>query len=306
MLLAAACAREERVPDEHEHASEAHAHEHEETEGHARHVSIPDDALAANGVVMARATGNIVKREIELPGEIILDPDRVAHVVPRFPGIVQQVNKSLGERVRAGEVLAVVQSNVSAAPYEIKALIDGMVVEKHVTMGEYVRDDADIFVIADLSVVWVNISVYARFLPVVKTGQHVRVTSSGLKEGASGTIDYIGPIIGESTRTGVARMTLGNRNGTWQPGLFVTAQVAIDEARVDVAVPESAIQTVDGHEVVFVREGNEYEVREVETGRRGGGWVEVVSGLVADEEFVSEGTFIFKAELEKSEAGHEH
>jgi membrane fusion protein, heavy metal efflux system len=306
LLLPTACAKEEPTTDEHEHASEAHAHEHDEAEGHARHVSIPDDALEPNGVVMAHAVDHIVRREIELPGEIILDPDRVAHVVPRFPGIVQQVNKSLGDRVRAGEVVAIVQSNVSAAPYEIKALINGMVVEKHVTMGEYVRDDADIFVIADLSVVWVNISVYARFLPVVKTGQHVRITSTGLKEEASGTIDYIGPIIGESTRTGVARMTLANRHGTWQPGLFVTAQVAVDETLVDVAVPESAIQTVGGHEVVFVHVGDSYEVREIEAGRRGGGWIEVTSGLAAGEEFVSEGTFIFKAELEKSEAGHQH
>jgi cobalt-zinc-cadmium efflux system membrane fusion protein len=203
-------------------------------------------------------------------------------------------------------VLAVVQSNLSAAPYEITALIDGMVVEKHVTLGEFVRDDADIFVVADLSTVWVNISVYARFLPQVKVGQRARLTAAGLDDEAEGRIDYVGPIIGESTRTGVARMVLDNARGAWQPGLFVTAHVAVDEARVDVAVPEDAIQSLEGRDAVFVRDGDAFEIRAVELGRRGAGWIEVTSGLARGEEFVAAGSFIFKAEFGKSEAGHDH
>ena len=140
----------------------------------------------------------------------------------------------------------------------------------------------------------------------MKAGQHVRITSPGQHAEAKGTIDYIGPIIGESTRTGVARMTLPNRDGGWQPGLFVSAHVAVEEGQAAVAVPETALQTVGGHDVVFVRSADGYDAREVKIGRRGDGWVEVTSGLSAGEEYVSAGSFIFKAELGKSEASHDH
>ena len=311
----------------HEHAdSEPHAHDeghehadgehHAHGEGHAHEsgdhaheegvVTLTHEALEANKVVVATAGPQIVATEIELPGEIILNADRVAHIVPRFPGIVQKVNKNLGDTVRAGDVLAVIQSNVSAAPYEVTAMLDGTVIEKHVALGEFARDDADIFVVADLSTVWVNISVYARFLGDLRKGQTVRITSSGLRESATGKIDYIGPIVGESTRTGVARVVLPNPGHAWQPGLFVTAHVMTADATAAIAVPDAAVQTIDGREVVFVRRNGSFVARPVVTGRRGHDLIEIVEGLAAGEQYVAEGSFIFKAELGKSEAAHEH
>jgi len=312
MLSIGACGPEKETQHagehEHDHDGEAEhdSHEHHHDEKSLGHVSIPEDALAANRVVLARAGEGVVRTEIELPGEVILNADRVAHIVPRFPGIVLKVNKVLGDRVRAGDVLAVIQSNVSAAPYDVTALVDGMVVEKHVTLGEYVRDDADIFVVADLATVWINISVYARFLPQVKTGQKVRITAAGLDETTNGVIDYVGPIVGESTRTGVARVVLPNPKGTWQPGLFVSAHIAVLEARASVAVPDEAIQTIDGTDVVFVREGEHFTARPITIGRRGSDLVEVIAGLEPGEEYAARGSFIFKAEFGKSEAAHEH
>jgi cobalt-zinc-cadmium efflux system membrane fusion protein len=113
-------------------------------------------------------------------------------------------------------------------------------------------------------------------------------------------------VVGESTRTGVARMVLRNTEQFWQPGLFVTAHITVSEERVPVAVPDGAIQTVEGREVVFVRKMNSFTARPVATGRRGGDLVEIVDGLEAGEDYVAAGSFIFKAEFGKSEAGHEH
>jgi cobalt-zinc-cadmium efflux system membrane fusion protein len=112
--------------------------------------------------------------------------------------------------------------------------------------------------------------------------------------------------VGESTRTGVARMVLPNPDRLWQPGLFVTAHITISEERVPVAVPDGAIQTVEGREVVFVRRMNEFTARPIVTGRRGADLIEVVEGLASGEDYVAAGSFIFKAEFGKSEAGHEH
>lgn len=300
------CASEKTPEDTH---AEAHAHDdhgHEHDANNLGTITMTPDVLKANGVEVARAAAGVVSTEIDLPGEIVLNADRVAHVVPRFPGVVQRVNKSLGDAVRAGDVLAVVQSNLSAAPYDVVAMVDGTVIEKHVALGEFVRDDADIFVVADLSTVWVNVSVYARFLADVRLGQKVRISSPGVPETASGTIDYVGPIVGESTRTGVARVVLRNPGRTWQPGLFVTAHITIAETPAAVAVPDEAIQTIEGREVVFVRSMNTFTARPVVTGRRGGDMVEIVEGLTAGEDYVAAGSFILKAEFGKSEAAHEH
>jgi cobalt-zinc-cadmium efflux system membrane fusion protein len=185
-------------------------------------------------------------------------------------------------------------------------MVDGVIIEKHVALGEFVRDDQDIFVVADLSTVWVNISVYARFLTDVRVGQQVRITSPGVNATARGKIDYVGPIVGESTRTGVARMVLRNPEHFWQPGLFVTAHITVSEEQVAVAVPDGAVQTVEGREVVFVRRMNEFTARPVVTRRRGGELIEIVEGLAPGEDYVAAGSFIMKAEFGKSEAGHEH
>ena len=296
---------DEHAHDDHAHDDHAHEHGHEEASGLGV-VTMTPDVVAANGVTMARSGPAVVDTEIDLPGEIVLNADRVAHIVPRFPGIVQSVHKKLGDAVRAGDVLAVVQSNVSAAPYDVTSMVSGTVIEKHVALGEFVRDDADIMVVADLSTVWVNISVYARFLTDVSRGQKVRITSPGVGETATGTIDYVGPIVGETTRTGVARMVLPNPQRIWQPGLFVTAHITVSNASVAVAVPDAAVQTIEGREVVFVRTMNDFTARPVVTGRRGRDWIEIVEGLAPGEDYVAAGSFIFKAELGKSEAAHEH
>lgn len=308
IVVATACSRNE-AGDQAPSADAARSH-HSEGHGHdpssLGSITMMPDALKANGVVIARSGPGVVATEIDLPGEVVLNADRVAHVVPRFPGVVLGVRKKLGDTVRAGDVLAVVQSNVSAAPYDVVAMLDGTVIEKHVTLGEFVRDDADVFVVADLSSVWVRVSVYARFLTDVKQGQKVRITSPGVRETASGRIDYVGPIVGESTRTGVARMVLPNPKRTWQPGLFVTAHITVSEASVPVAVPDGAVQTIEGRTAVFVRRMNTFTARPVTIGRRGGDLIEIVDGLQPGEDYVAAGSFILKAEFGKSEASHDH
>jgi cobalt-zinc-cadmium efflux system membrane fusion protein len=290
------------------HGEEEHGR-NEDDHGHgegAAAIDLGESALADNDVVIDTAAVGVVRTEIDLPGEIVLNADRVAHIVPRFPGVALEVHKRLGDPVRAGETLAVIQSNVSVAPYELKSMIEGSVIEKHLTLGEYVRDDADVFVVADLSTVWVNVSVYARFLADVRPGQAVRITSPGLAETASGAIDYVGPLVGESTRTGVARLVLANRDGRWQPGLFVTAHITVSESRGQVVVPDEAVQTVEGAPVVFVRGPEGFVPRPVTLGNRGGGMVAITGGLAPGEAYVAQGSFIFKAELGKAQAEHSH
>ncbi|MEW6050629.1 MAG: efflux RND transporter periplasmic adaptor subunit [Candidatus Zixiibacteriota bacterium] len=296
--------------EEHEegevHAEDAGEHaEHEEGHEGMERITLHDDAPILQRLKLAKAGPETILQEIELPGEIVLNADKVAHIVPRFDGIAQAVHKDLGNRVEAGEVLAVVQSNQSVAPYEVKSLVPGTVIEKHITLGEFVRDDADIYVVADLSTVWAKISIYAKYLPLIRPGQAVRLTATGINEVAEGRIDYVNPIVGERTRTGTARVVLSNRNMVWQPGLFVTARIAVASDQVGLAVPDAAVQTIKDKPVVFVKEGNEFEVRPVQLGRSDGTTVEILAGLERGEEYVAAESYIFKAEFGKGEAGEE-
>lgn len=262
--------------------------------------------LSGNGVTFAQTGPGTVASEIQLPGEVALNADRVAHIVPRFPGIAQQVFKRLGDNVQSGDVLAIVQSNESVAPYEIKSLIAGTVVERHITLGEYVRDDADVFVVADLSSVWVHISIYPKYFDHVQPGVRVRLRTTGVEASTDGVIDYVGPIVGEQTRTAQARVVLDNSTGRWQPGLFVTAHLLAEEHLASLVVPDDAVQTVEGQTAVFVKRADGVEARAIKLGKSDGRWIEVISGLAPGEEIAISNTFLLKAEFGKSEAGHDH
>lgn len=289
--------------DDHASHDDHAAPEGEHEEGR---VVLSDETVATSGITLATAGTHALRVSIDLPGEVAPNADRLAHIVPRFAGIAKQVKKSLGDEVRNGEVLAIVESNESLSPYEVTSLISGTIIEKHITLGEFVRDDSDIYVVADLSTVWVNITVYARDLSKVRRGQSVRLTALGGGVDATGDIDYVGPVLSEATRAATARVVLRNADRAWRPGMFVTARVEIDTTPARIAVEDAALQRLEGRDVVFVREHGAFEARPVTLGRTDGEWTEIVDGLEPGESYVATGSFILKSELLKSEAGHEH
>lgn len=269
-----------------------------------RLVPIAPEQMKELGITVATAGPGRIDRGIELLGEVRPNGDTLAHIVPRFPGIVRDVRKSVGDEVRAGEVLATVESNESLSPYEMRTQLDGTILERHVTRGETVGRDKPTFIIADLSTVWIDLAVYQKDLDRVRVGQSVHVAIDPERLDAEGRITYIAPIVDEPTRTATARVVLPNPNRSWRPGLFVTARV-VDPVDAAVAVRRSAVQTVEGRPTVFVDTGEGFSARHVKLGRTGEAWVEVVDGLAAGERYAATGSFVFKAELGKGEGGHE-
>ncbi len=198
------------------------------------------------------------------------------------------------------------EHDVNVAIYEMRAPFDGTIVEKHIALGEFLREDDDPFVVADLDSVWVNITVYAKDLFLVHTGQQVFIRADGIAEEVSGAITYLGPVVGEKTRTALARIVLPNPDGHWRPGLFVTASIAVREEEVPVAVPTTALQTLEEKTVVFVKEDGAFKPRPVIVGRRNGKLVEIAGGLKPGEHYVTEGAFTLKAQLMKESFGEGH
>ena len=196
----------------------------------------------------------------------------------------------------------------SLVAYPLTAPISGRVVEKHIVAGEAVEADTDAFEVADLSTVWVDLSVYQRDLGIVREGQNVVIDLGPNQPRTRGTISYVRPIVGEETRTAIARVVAPNPDGLLRPGQFVTGRIAVDEAEVEVVVPETAVIDVEGTPSVFVQTDEGFEARPVEVGDRTSDEVSITSGLSAGERYVAVGAFALKAELGKSEmsGGHAH
>jgi multidrug efflux pump subunit AcrA (membrane-fusion protein) len=194
--------------------------------------------------------------------------------------------------------------------YPLRAPFDATVIEKHITLGEKLSDESCAFTVADLSTVWVDLNVYQKDLPFVKPGQRVSIAIGSVAGKVEGRISYVGPIVGEKTRTALARVVLDNASGALRPGTFVTADVLVDKARAKVAVPKAIIQDMDDQPTVFVRTDHGFEPRTVSFGRVNDTIVEITSGLEPGEKIVTKNSFRLKAELEKvaggAHAGHGH
>ncbi len=282
-------------------AEEAHDHG-PHTEGEARAFSVEE--LEDAGVRLATAGPGEVDVTVELAAEVRPNGDRTAHVAPRFPGIVREVRKGLGDRVRAGEVLAVVEGE-SLSSFTIQAAFDGTVIDRHVVPGEAVSRERAAFIVADLTTVWVDIGVHQKALSQVRVGDRVRIEAGWGSAAAEGAVSYLTPVVDQATRTATARVVLANPEGAWRPGLFATATV-FDPMPVAVAVSRRALHSWEGRTVVFVAQGERFEPRPVTVGRVGRTRAEISAGLVAGERYADERSFLVKAELGKGEAGHEH
>lgn len=190
--------------------------------------------------------------------------------------------------------------------YSIRAPIDGIVTEKNISVGEALAENAAIFVISDLSTVWVEATVYAKDLNTVKTGQEVTIAATAFEAEARGTIHYLSSLVGAETRTARARVVLPNPEGIWRAGLPVEVKVVAGEADVPVAISADAVQTLRDWTVVFGRYGDYFEARPVTLGRTDGKLVEVLAGLLPGELYAATNSYLIKADIGKSAASHDH
>lgn len=363
-------------------------HDQEKTEeGHEEEgaIRLTDAELTEFGIVVSLATSGRLDTYVDLPGELVINADRQAHVVPRVSGIVREVRKKLGDWVKEGEVMAVLESrdladakaeflaarerfdlaevgfkreeqlwtkkisseqeyldarqtlvearinlrsseqklhalgftetylnqlpehaDQSYTRYEMKAPFNGEVIQKHISLGEALGDDAEAFVVADLTSVWVDINIYQKDLVKIRKGQKVVIDIGHGVDSVESTLAYVGPLVGEETRTALARAVLQNPLGQLRPGMFITAQVATNSIEVPLLIPKTALQEMEGKTFVFVQDADGLEPRPVTIGRDNGLQVEVVAGLQVGERYVSKGSFTLKAQFSKAAFGDGH
>lgn len=396
-----------------DHSQEdGHAHAAEGESEHADEVMLTSDAVARYGIKTQAAQLWVLRPTVTAPARVGFNTEAMAHVGSPLRGRMAEVNVRVGDSVKAGQKLAVIESpelgeaqadylqrrvaventgpavelskvaweraqglydksqgisltevqrreaeyKVSIAAlkaaessrtaaanrlhllgmsqeaiealattgevvprYAIRAAIDGVVVQREVTLGELVGPDRDyLMVLADATKLWVLADVPEAKLLRIHAGAKAWISVGSLNEAGSkrfeGAVAFISPFVDPTTRTAQVRIEVPMAELGLRPGMFAQAEIVETDPGEPspppvVAVPEDAIQTVEGGPALFVPvegEPNTYAKRAVTIGRVVGGLIPVFSGLVEGELFVSEGTFILKADLGKGAAAHEH
>lgn len=341
-------------------------------------IKLNQQQINAAAIELAKVESAKLASNLQFPGEIKLNQDRTAHVVPRIAGVVESVHAELGQSVKKGQLLAVIasvaaseqrselliaeqrlalakttaerekrlwqqqvsaeqdylqaqqaqqeaQSAVSNARqklaalglsagsrgaglnrFELRAPFDGMVIEKHLSLGEAIKEDTAVFTISDLTQVWAEMNISAKDIAEVRVGETVSVISSASAAKIEGKISYVGALIGEQSRSAIARVVLANPQNAWRPGLFVNVALKPGDAAAVLTVLSDAVQQLDDQPVVFVRIAEGFLAQPVKLGRSDGKRLEVLSGLSEGQRYAANGSFILKSELGKASAEHSH
>lgn len=267
--------------------------------------TIAPDMAAAAAIKTGVAGPGALRETLALYGAIQPNAERVRSVVARFPGPIRSVAKQIGDRVQAGEILATIESNDSLQTYAVTAPIAGVITQRKANAGEVAGSEA-LFVIADYSSVWAELIVFARDRARLQVGQPVQVEAADGRQSGAGSIGFIAPVSSIANQGLVARVQLDNTGAQWTPGMFVTGTVTVGETQAPLVVLNSALQSFRDFTVVFAQVGATYEVRMLELGASDGEVTEVRGGLEPGTVYVTENSYLIKADIEKSGASHDH
>jgi cobalt-zinc-cadmium efflux system membrane fusion protein len=273
-------------------------------ESYEGRTSIPDRIANGSGIATGVSGPQRIVETIELTGTVQADPARVSQVRARFSGIVTTVLSDTGDYVNRGETLGTVETNESLRSVPVVAPISGLIVNRSIQIGQ-VTSDEPLFVIADLSEVWVQLDVFGRDLSEIAPGQQVSISSLDGSD-FTGVIDWVSPLVAHGSQSVRARIPLDNPDGALRAGQFVRARVIVAETDVSLAVRRSALQTFRDFDVVYAKVGETYEVRMLQLGLRDENYIEVLNGLSPGEIYVTGNSYLVKADIEKSGASHDH
>jgi len=293
-----------RAPADPPRAQDHHGHAHGKHEEGV--VELTDAKVAAAGIELETAGPGVLRDTLLLNGILQPNQESLVQVTPRFPGVVREVHKRIGDQIDKGTLLAKIESNHSLTVYELRAPLGGTVIDRQISLGEHVGEQKAAFTIADLSSVWVDFSVYRGDLARVKVGDTVMVDPEDGGPLVETKISYISPVGSSDTQSALARAVVRNTELRLRPGLFVTGRLVLAAKPAAVVVKSSALQTLENRTVVFIRVGDRFEVRDVETGSRDPEHVEITFGVLEGDVYAAKNSFVIKAEQAKGSAEHEH
>jgi cobalt-zinc-cadmium efflux system membrane fusion protein len=197
-------------------------------------------------------------------------------------------------------------SAADGATLTLRAPFAGRVIDRKVTPGALFEALQPLMTVADLGSVWVFLNAYEKDLALLHEGLSVTLrTDAYPQETFRGRVDFLGSVIDPQTRSVRVRATVENPAGKLRPGLFVKAQLDVpkpqSEARPIVAVPQAALQTLEGRSTVFVQvEPGVFARHHVEIGHSFEGFTEILAGIKSGDVVATEGSFVLKSEFAKA------
>lgn len=219
---------------------------------------------------------------------------------------LRQREAELAAAERALAALGAQPDSAASSVFVLQSPLNGIVVEKHATVGEVVGPDAELFTVGDLQRLWLLLDLYEADLPRVHVGTPVVIRAEAYPgREFPGRVGYVGAIVDTVSRTVKVRVEIPNPDRTLKPGMFARAALAVEGEAPTIGVPREAVQRIEGGDVVFLPDsGGRFLIRPVVLGRlRAGGWVEVLEGLSPGDTIVGPGSFALKAELQKGTFG---
>ena len=285
------------------------------TEGGKRHVwkyaspegrtRITAEAAKAGGIETAVAGPASIGETRELFGTVELDPSARSEIRGQFPGRVVSVMKQVGDSVSRGQLLARIESNESLQVYPVYATVGGIIAERNANPGD-VTGDRPLYVVTNPAATTVVFNIFPRDLGVIRPGMQIDVQTQDGKSVAQATLGGYLPEGNKEAGTALVRASVPNRSGALRPGMALRGRLTVNAVTVPLAVRTEAIQPFRDFQVVYANYGQDYEVRMLRLGRSSPEWTEVLSGLKPGTPYVTKGSFLVRADIEKSGASHDH
>lgn len=298
LLALAGCTKKEAAPENAEAGKK-----HEEnivslTKENLAHIEIKTEPVALGSI----------DTTLKAAGRVSENQNKTAKIISTLEGRLIKLNVDLNDKVKTGDILALVQTpELLGRSLELKAPIDGVIVGRKAAPGELVGKDKEIYTISDPTDLWVIAEIKERDIGAVSVDQDTTFTVLAYPgEAFHGKLVRIGNEVEAASRTLDVRIEVCNPDGRLKPGMFADVEITTTVVHDVVAIPDTALQTDEDKQVVFVTlGGNKFEKRAVKLGMEQKGRVQVLEGLKPGEKVVTEGSFILKSEMLKGELGEE-
>lgn len=261
-------------------------HAEKKEQGHEEKESakpLTDEKVKALNLPIAAVKSGSINRGISLFGKIELHPEKSMHVHPKNSGVIREVFKSTGDKVTAGTVLARVEGNAGIESYNLTSVIDGIILEKNVTVGQAVNEETEAFTVADTKSLIATFVAYPRDFAHLKTGRQIYLQGRS-KKIESLSIFYISPLLQDKTRTGQLLAAIDNQDDRWISGQYVIGKVFTEKKSVNALLPISLLSDPSQENIkLFVKIENAFSARELKLGERDFESVEVPDLKEGDE-----------------------
>ena len=294
LLFLAGCSKKEAASEKSEAGTK-----HEENI-----VSLTNENLANVEIKTEPVALGSIETTLKAAGRVTENLNKTAKIASTLEGRLVKLNFDLNDTVKIGDVLGLVQTpELLGRPLELKAPIDGVIIDRKAVPGELVNKEKEIYVISDPADLWVIAEVKERDIGAVKLGQDASFSVLAYpSETFRGKVVRTGNQVEAKSRTLEVRIEVDNSDRRLKSGMFADVEIVTTTLRDVIVIPDSAVQTHEDQQIVFVAlDGNRFEKRRVKLGLEQHGRAQVLEGVAVGEKIVTEGSFILKSEMLKSE-----